>query len=57
MAAKNPDIEAEMIDVARYPKFKNKYSIMSVPALIVNDKDIVFGKKTISEILDIIEKV
>ena len=55
MAAKNSNIEAEMIDVARYPEFKNQYSIMSVPALIVNDGDIVFGKKTTEEILDIIE--
>jgi len=56
MASRNPNIEAEMIDVARFPDFKNKYSIMSVPALIINDKDIVFGKKSADEILDIIEK-
>jgi len=57
MAAKNPNIEAEMIDVARFPDFKNQYSIMSVPAVVVNDKDIVFGKKTIEQILEIIEKI
>lgn len=57
MASRNPNIEAEMIDVARFPDFKNKYSIMSVPALIINDKDIVFGKKSADEILDIIEKI
>jgi len=57
MASRNPNIEAEMIDVARFPDFKNKYSIMSVPALIINDKDIVFGKKLADEILDIIEKI
>lgn len=57
MASKNSGIEAEMIDVARYPDFKNKYSIMSVPAIIVNDRDIVFGKKTAEEILDIIEEI
>jgi len=56
MASRNPNIEAEMIDVARYPDFKNKYSIMSVPALVINDKDLVFGKKSADEILDIIEK-
>jgi thioredoxin reductase (NADPH) len=57
MAAKNPNIETEMIDVARFPDFKNQYSIMSVPAVVVNDKDIVFGKKTIEQILEIIEKI
>lgn len=55
MAAKNPNIEAEMIDVARYPDFKNKYSIMSVPVVVVNDKETIFGKKTAEQLLDIIE--
>lgn len=55
MAAKNPNIEAEMIDVARFPDFKNQYSIMSVPVVVVNDKETVFGKKTAEQILDIIE--
>lgn len=56
MASKNPVVEAEMIDVARFPEFKNKYSIMSVPAMVVNDRDIFFGRKTAEEILDIIGK-
>jgi len=56
MAAKNPNIEAEMIDVARFPDFKNQYSIMSVPVVIVNDKEVVFGKKSMGELLDVIAK-
>ncbi|MDR3036978.1 MAG: FAD-dependent oxidoreductase [Coriobacteriales bacterium] len=54
MALKNPLIEAEMIDVARFPDFKNRYAIMSVPAIIIDDSQVVFGKKTPEELLDLI---
>lgn len=55
MAIHNPLIETEMIDVARYPEFKNKYSIMSVPAIVVNDKNIFFGKKNLDGILALVD--
>jgi thioredoxin reductase (NADPH) len=51
IALKNPLIEAEMIDVARFPDFKNKHTIMSVPAIIVNDGKPSFGKKNLDELL------
>lgn len=54
MALHNPLIEAEMIDVARYPAFKNQYSIMSVPAIVADDKRLSFGKKTLEELLELI---
>lgn len=53
MALKNPLIEAEMIDVARFPDFKNRYSIMSVPAIVVNDDRLFFGKKNLEELLEL----
>ncbi len=55
MALKNPLIEAEMIDVARFPDFKNRYSIMSVPAVVVNDHKLSFGKKSLEELLNLAE--
>lgn len=51
MAVNNPMVEAEMIDVARYPAFRNQYAILSVPAILVNDEPIVFGKKSMAELL------
>ena len=54
MALKNRNLQAEMIDVARYPEFKNKYSILSVPAIIINDELLAFGKKDIEELLELI---
>ncbi len=54
MALKNPLIEAEMIDLARFPEFKNKYSMMSVPAIVVNDTRLLFGKKSLEELLEMV---
>lgn len=55
MALKNPLIEAEMIDVAHYPEFKNKYSIMSVPAIVINDEKVIFGKKNLDELVELVK--
>lgn len=47
-------IEAEMIDLMHFPELKEKYEVMSVPCMIVNDKAVHFGKKGISEIATIL---
>jgi thioredoxin reductase (NADPH) len=54
IALNNPLIEAEMIDVAHFPDFKARYTIMSVPALVINDKDLHFGKKTLDELVSLV---
>lgn len=56
IAAKNPLVEAEMIDVSKYPEFKTKYNIMSVPAIIINDSDVFFGKKNVLQLLELLKK-
>ena len=54
MALRNPLIKAEMIDVAHFPEFKNRWNIMSVPALVIDDARLDFGKKSLEELLDLI---
>ena len=54
LAVHNPLVEAEMIDVAHYPDFKNKYAIMSVPAIVVDDGPVTFGKKTLDQLLEMV---
>ena len=56
IALENPDIEADIYDMAYFPYLKDKYQIMSVPCMIVNEKDVYFGKKSVEEILGILEK-
>ena len=54
IAAASDKVTVHVYDLAHYPDLQNKYNIMSVPCLIVNDKDIHFGKKGIAELLDIL---
>jgi len=39
-----------------YPEMKEKYHIMSVPCMILNDDKVYFGKKGIKEIADIVSE-
>ena len=54
IAAARDKVTVHVYDLAHYPDLQNKYNIMSVPCLIVNDKDIHFGKKGVAELLDIL---
>lgn len=55
LACENKNITAAMYDLAYFPELKEKYNIMSVPCMIINDQDIYFGKKDINDILNIIK--
>lgn len=51
IAIENKNVETEVFDFAHYPELKQKYKIMSVPALVINNEKVIFGKKDIKEIL------
>ncbi len=56
IAALSDKIDAEMYDLSKFPDIKDKYSIMAVPCLIVDDGEkVLFGKKGVEEILEILE--
>lgn len=57
IAALNGQVTAEMIDLRHYPDLKQKYNIMSVPCMVINDKQVYFGKKTLPELVDILETI
>ncbi len=56
-ASINPKITAEMFDLAHFPELKEKYNVMSVPCMVINDTKVVFGKKNLQEIASLLEKV
>ena len=56
IGALNPGITAEMIDMKHYPELRNKFSIMSLPAVIIDNKTVLFGKKTIEELVEHLAK-
>ena len=45
IAIENPNVEAEMLDIANFPELKTKHKVMSVPCMIVNDEKVTFGSK------------
>jgi thioredoxin reductase (NADPH) len=54
MALRSPYVTAEMIDVAHFPAFKSRWKIMSVPAVVIDDERISFGKKSPEDLLALI---
>ena len=55
IAAARTDVCADIYDIRYFPELKEKYKIMSVPCMIVDEK-LYFGKKNIDEIVDILIK-
>ena len=55
IAAMNPNITAHVYDIWHFEDLKNRYRVMSVPCLIVNEEEVFFGKKTMGEILNLIK--
>lgn len=51
-AAVSENIEAEMFDLAHFPQLKEKYKVMSVPCMILNDDKVLFGKKGLNEVVN-----
>ena len=54
IASLNANITAEVYDVKHYSELKDKYNVMSVPCLVINDDIVTFGKKNISQVLDLL---
>ena len=54
IAAANPNITAHVYDIRYFEGLKNQYKVMSVPCLIINEEKVTFGKKNITQILDLI---
>ena len=56
IAAENPNVTAEVYDLTHFPALREKYNVMSVPCLVVNDGEkITFGKKNIRQLLEILK--
>ena len=56
IAAQKPNVTAHVYDIRHFEELKNRYNVMSVPCMIVNEDKVFFGKKNISQILEILLK-
>ena len=54
IAAENPLITAEVYDIRHFEQLKNRYNVMSVPCLIINEEAVSFGKKNIRQLLELL---
>ncbi len=55
VALENPNVTLDIYDLAHFEWLKDEYKVMSVPCMILDGKDVSFGKKTMKELLDIVE--
>jgi thioredoxin reductase (NADPH) len=55
ISAENPNVTAHVYDIRHFENLKNRYKVMSVPCMVVNDQDVVFGKKTMQQVLEFIK--
>ena len=56
IASVNPNITTHVYDIRHFEGLKNRYTVMSVPCMVVNDKDVFFGKKTMQQLLDLLNR-
>lgn len=56
IAAEAPNVSAEVYDINHFPALREKYNVMSVPCLVVDEgKTVTFGKKNIRQLLEILK--
>ena len=57
IASMNDNVDVDIYELSKFDELKNKYNVMSVPCMVINDGKPLFGKKNISELLDIIDNL
>ncbi len=55
IAAASPRVTAEVYDINHFEAIKDKYNVMSVPCLVINDTQVTFGKKNIRQVVDLLK--
>ena len=55
IAAENPGVTAEVYDLNHFENLRERYKVMSVPCLVIDDgKTVSFGKKNIPQLLELL---
>ena len=56
IAAESEFVAAEVYDLNHFPDLKDRYQVMSVPCLVINDGEPMFGKKNIRQLLEAMDQ-
>ena len=54
IAAESPLVTAEVYDLNHFQELKERYKVMSVPCMVINEEKVVFGKKNMEQILSLL---
>ncbi|MCD8329943.1 MAG: thioredoxin family protein [Lachnospiraceae bacterium] len=54
IAAVNPLVTAEVYDINHFAALKERYQVMSVPCLVIDEETVTFGKKDIRQLLELL---
>ena len=54
IAAENSNVTAHVYDIRHFDMLREQYKVMSVPCMVINDEKVSFGKKNISQVLEIL---
>ncbi len=54
IAALNPKIRVSTYDINHFGDLKDKYKVMSVPCMVLDDEQVSFGKKNIEQLCDLL---
>lgn len=54
IAAANPLVTAEVYDINHFTVLKERYQVMSVPCLVIDEETVTFGKKDIRQLLELL---
>ena len=57
IAAASQFVRAEVYDLNHFPDLKDRYQVMSVPCIVINEEKPVFGKKNIHQLLELIGQI
>lgn len=55
IATLNPKISAEVYDLNHFPDLRDRYQVMSVPCLVMNEEKNFFGKKNLAQLVELID--
>lgn len=56
LACLNNKVTAEVYDINHFPELREKYNVMSVPCLVINDLHITFGRKNLAQLLEVLRE-
>jgi thioredoxin reductase (NADPH) len=55
IALENPLVEAEVFDVIHYPELMEKYHVMGVPCLVINNEQTYFGRMNMEQLVPLLQ--